>query len=758
MKKIISVTLAVLIMLSAMMCSVAVSSAAENHLNYSFSGEEKNDKGFAEGTITIKAPDSASAGTFYIYWADESKVLDGYRYICKLTVSANSTATYNMLDHTVIPRQATQIVAIKSSSVPNTESININNAAAKCAIPANKRLADKAPLYTFGSVSDPQIAAAGTTSSYPYDETHWKAALECLADRDVDFVIVSGDVTNDQNGPATYEEEYNTYLSILAQSSYSNPIYEANGNHDVHTAWGSTGNSTYGNYNAPFVMYTGLDSTAQAVNENTPYYEVTEPVTGDHFIYMALEAGFRTNEGAQFSTEQLDWLEGLLKKYKDDGKNIFIIEHSTIEGWGSGDKAQAPYYYDLSLTKNQTNVGRFISLMETYKKCVMITGHTHLELGAHLNYTDNNGSAAPMIHNSAIGGVRRLVNGSIDRNGVLGMTEGYFVDVYEDCVIFNGANLYSDEIMPDCSYIIPNTTSVRPTEEETKPTEEPTKATEAPTKATEAPTKATEAPTKATEEPTKPTETQPTILYGDTDLDGRLSVIDATYIQRHLARLTTLTDEQLLRANVTGNADVSIVDATYIQRKLANLIKNFPIEEKAEKAVASTSAGNVMALIPEVKDVLASNNLYASYDQYQEMKKVYNEVVNSGDTSGEAFDKLNGSYQNFKKLLDDIGVCKDGSIDVYFTDTQNWSKVNAYAWGSATNAAWPGKAMELVETNEYNQKIYKITLSAGQYDSIIFNNGSAQTMDLKLFNLENEAFYITVKDCNGKYVCGSYRY
>ena len=300
----------------------------------------------------------------------------------------------------------------------------------------------------------PQLANDSYGSnSYPYDEDHLAAAFNTLNLRNVDFTVASGDIVNDQNGKQTLAAEYRTYQKILADSSYAKPIYEANGNHDVGTVWNKNGN--YYNDNAPFIKATGLDSKAETINKGLPYFEVTEPVTGDHFIFMALEGGFYTNKGTQFSTAQLDWLEGLLKKYKGDGKNIFILEHANVAGWGSGDKLTAPYYYDLGLDKNKADVKRFIGLMETYKDCVIITGHTHLELSAQYNYCDNNGTSAVMIHNSAIGGVRRLVNGSVDRTAVLGMSEGYIVEVYEDAILFNGTNMYYNETMPQCCYIIP---------------------------------------------------------------------------------------------------------------------------------------------------------------------------------------------------------------------------------------------------------------------------------------------------------------
>lgn len=453
--KSISLLLAVLIMLSSIAVFSAINIfAASGSISYSF---KNTTAGYAEGTITLKGDN----GTYYLYWADDTKALEGYGEITSLTVSAGQ-GSFAMPKYTAIPTDATKLIAIKSTSEPTVANRTVANASVVYSIPQSKMFSvdsDDA-LYTFGAISDPQLANDSYGSnSYPYDETHFAAALETLAKRGVSFTVSSGDTVNDQNGSQTYAAEFKRYQRLLADSSYSSPIYEANGNHDVGTVWDKNGN--YYNNNTPFVKGTGLDSVKSTINTGNPYFEITEPTTGDHFIFMALEGGFYTNKGTQFSTAQLDWLEGLLKKYKDDGKNIFIIEHANVAGWGSGDKLTTPYYYDLGLIKTNPDVARFIKLMETYKDAVIITGHTHLELSAQYNYSDNNGTSAVMIHNSAIGGVRRLVNGSIDRSAVLGLCEGYIVEVYKDFVLFNGTNLYYNETMPQCCYIVPMSTSER---------------------------------------------------------------------------------------------------------------------------------------------------------------------------------------------------------------------------------------------------------------------------------------------------------
>lgn len=69
------------------------------------------------------------------------------------------------------------------------------------------------------------------------------------------------------------------------------------------------------------------------------------------------------------------------------------------------------------------------------------------------------------------------------------------------------------------------------------------------------------------------------LLYGDVDTDGKVTVMDATLIQQALAKITTLSEEQQKLALVSGNDSLSIMDATLIQQYIAKVIDKFPCEE-----------------------------------------------------------------------------------------------------------------------------------------------------------------------------------
>lgn len=95
-------------------------------------------------------------------------------------------------------------------------------------------------------------------------------------------------------------------------------------------------------------------------------------------------------------------------------------------------------------------------------------------------------------------------------------------------------------------------------------------------------------------------------------------------------------------------------------------------------------------------------------------------------------------------------------ITVYFSNNKGWSgDIKAYIWNSLTDEhkqSWPGANMEFVKTNDYGEKIYKVTVDLALYDSIIFTNGSNQTVDILLSSVESgTGYYISDGQNVGKY-------
>lgn len=68
----------------------------------------------------------------------------------------------------------------------------------------------------------------------------------------------------------------------------------------------------------------------------------------------------------------------------------------------------------------------------------------------------------------------------------------------------------------------------------------------------------------------------PAVLYGDVDSDGKIATADVLMIQKHLAALITLTDAQATAADVDADKHVTVQDVLLVQKYLAQIIDSFP--------------------------------------------------------------------------------------------------------------------------------------------------------------------------------------
>ncbi len=660
MKKLITVLLS-LILLLFIVVSSSVSSCAESvSIDYRFA---KNDKGYAEGDISLTAPE----GTYWLYWANEKEALKDYKEIAKLTFSYRSSQTHKMHERCVIPEGASKLIAINCENEPKDKSVS--NAEAVYDIPKermlNHRVSEK--KYRFASYSD--VHTDAVKKNYKYDEIHWRKALDTAADRNAQFIVMSGDyINNNVNFEGISTAEWRTYQRVLSESNFLNPVYEDIGNHEIRQ------NPTVEMHD--FIKATGLEGDTSSSDK--AYFE--RDINGDHFIFMALEKGFRpSKKQEQFSKEQLDWVEGLLEKYSGDGKNIYIIEHALFYKYGAGDRVDDEPYYSIPLYDPLESTKRFKNMLEKYKGVIFISGHTHIAFKYQYNFSDNGGTSAQMIHNSSVGGVRHIIDGKLNSDYKEDESEGYIVDVYNDAIVFNGANLYYNIYDPNCCYIIKPSNSfsgVHPSNDY------------------------------------KPDDT--VYQLGDVNLDDKVNIIDASFIQEHIAKMRTLNDIQIKNADVNFDNKIDVTDASAIQKYLVRIIPalNKPNDENLRK---------------EVSDNLKLFYRYSSYNSYQLLKKAYN--YNLDD---EILKDLNSKLLN---VVDKNNVDKKESMNVYFENTEDWGSVYAYNWGDSGKVkASPGTKLEAVGKSKSGKDIYKYTIPDKKYYKFRFTNGSDKTQDIRFYS------------------------
>lgn len=75
---------------------------------------------------------------------------------------------------------------------------------------------------------------------------------------------------------------------------------------------------------------------------------------------------------------------------------------------------------------------------------------------------------------------------------------------------------------------------------------------------------------------------------GDADTDTKITIIDATCIQRYLAGLPINGRFSEIAADVDGSGKIEITDATFIQRWLVNLKTPYDINELFESPAEAT--------------------------------------------------------------------------------------------------------------------------------------------------------------------------
>ena len=62
-----------------------------------------------------------------------------------------------------------------------------------------------------------------------------------------------------------------------------------------------------------------------------------------------------------------------------------------------------------------------------------------------------------------------------------------------------------------------------------------------------------------------------------------MNIKDATLIQKHAAKLTVISEENIIKADVNADNKINVKDATTIQKFVANITIEYPIGEVITK-------------------------------------------------------------------------------------------------------------------------------------------------------------------------------
>ncbi len=383
---------------------------------YDFTGDHAKDPGYACGTVTLKGKD-----VYTLCWADENGALVDYEEIAVIDAMKKNTFVFEK--SIAIPQQATRLL-LRSE---NTEVDSI-------VLPEEKLLAGT-PDVSFASVSDIHLNYNHLNAS-----AKWRSALKWFKELELPFVVSAGDI-----GEKGSESEYKQYIRCIESAGYTQAeVHEAMGNHDTPN------------------LESFLATTAEGVHSGSePYYYILKQGEGrdNLFIFMASQITeiAATNTQDNFTVEQMNWVEELVKDYSGKA-NIFLVQHAVMRNFGPGDRYNGAYVQPMLFSENFTQNCRLRQLLMEHKEIIMLNGHTHLSIREGLNFSDE---YARIIHNGSVSQPRSYTaSGSISYDSEGKTTakygsEGYVVRVYSDAIVFQGADLSTKKIIPTVCFIMP---------------------------------------------------------------------------------------------------------------------------------------------------------------------------------------------------------------------------------------------------------------------------------------------------------------
>lgn len=239
-------------------------------------------------------------------------------------------------------------------------------------------------------------------------------------------------------------------------------------------------------------------------------------------------------------------------------------------------------------------------------------------------------------------------------------------------------------------------------------------------------------------------------LYGDVDLDGSVSISDATKISFSLAQFEgcELTELQETLADVDGNGTVSIADATTIQFYLADLggsgrtgqkyvvpeyESTFILTDNLRWGTAYLFAwdedGNALCgEWPGTAIEETQTNVFGENEFIVNVPKGACGVFISNGRDSLTEDITDFSYDHYwlSGEQDDLGhylvstpaPCKD-FCNIDFVNSVGWE--NVYIYSQGITDSWPGTAMSKVDGTENTYRASYPMWELGQL--ITFNNG-----------------------------------
>lgn len=153
-------------------------------------------------------------------------------------------------------------------------------------------------------------------------------------------------------------------------------------------------------------------------------------------------------------------------------------------------------------------------------------------------------------------------------------------------------------------------------------------------------------------------ETFTVVLYGDVNGSGTITAADATLVERDVAKIKELNEEQKIAGDVASskaNGKISSTDATWIRRWAAKLetdiIKEYPPEEEPD--VLDTAKETAVAQLKPYKDYEKANS-DAMKEQILGIITKAEEDINAAETKEDVENLLNKALEDIKSADSEI--------------------------------------------------------------------------------------------------------
>lgn len=206
------------------------------------------------------------------------------------------------------------------------------------------------PIFTFMQFSDVHV---GHDNNIPH--TRLQAAVALTNTLGVDFVIDTGDITNDPVYAATEENfaeytEYKQYMSALTV-----PHYVAPGNHDIgyFDAESDPRNVEFADYDT---LVARFEQEIGPLNQSFTYQ-------GNRFVIINNNSAYG-HQPAHLDPSQLEWIESEFQAARQNHEGIFVFGHVPVLENGTGD----PW--------GESSI-QLVELIDEYGVSLVAYGHEH---------------------------------------------------------------------------------------------------------------------------------------------------------------------------------------------------------------------------------------------------------------------------------------------------------------------------------------------------------------------------------------------